>query len=289
MRSNASVVYFDTNLFRRVRKGEINPNDWELMIELTDSLDMKRSYSILNVVEIGGQINSKYPENFHLWQDEFRVLSDCCSENVLPDPQSVLVSCYKSEELSPQTEIINFVNSVLQSTNYHDFVSRQLEDYLYQVREEFKVVWDEEIKNIYNVLVELEYLDPDFSKPQILDETKLKDLLNYLRSDKFKERIMTNLAIRSRVKSESPMDQFDLFSAYFNFYQETIERMVDGGYRPECNVNDHYDLEFLIYLSKGYLFVTEEDKIKRAANTSSQCSQVKKFNEFLTFLQQGGL
>lgn len=72
------------------------------------------------------------------------------------------------------------------------------------------------------------------------------------------------------------------FDAFYEFYKNMIIAELTGGSRT----NDHNDLHQLVYLADGFYFITNDERLKRMTQSSSQSHLVMNFEQSIELLRK---
>jgi len=305
---DSDLVYFDTNIFIDVADGDITSEDWQSMIRFTKERRMTKAYCIINLIELGSKLNTITYKDFGIFKKPFNAIKRCCSQNILPDPESVLASYFDGRPLKGQRDMLIYVDLIVSARDYWTFKKgpvfskgresqryKVVIDYLADFRKSYEDSYRRDMEQIITNISPGYVLGLD-DTPAVKDR-KLREELNALFvSDEFKRIVLKALLERCSPLFDKDMkvDANDIsllepLDGYVSLYRYILQQIVNSGRKAEQKKNDFNDLDFLLYLGKQWLFVTNEKQFKRALASSTQKNQVMNFIEFLTFLQQGGL
>jgi hypothetical protein len=303
---NFDVVYFDTNIFIDVATGEITLEEWRSMIKLTDAKRIRRFFSVVNLIELGSELETMGQRDFRTFQNPFNVIKECCGNNILPDPESVMSAYFDKRTPQGQNDLCAYVDLVLTAPDYDTLVNGQTfvmsdgrefrfavkSDFLAQFRNTYQRYYTEGMSQV------VAEINPDYAigltdSSRVRDEARRNALNKMFESDDFKEIILKTLFDRCGIKTIGEIRDDDLLTlklldGYVSLYRYILQQTVNCGRKSEKKESDFADLEFLLYLGKGYLFISEDRQFENALVHSSQKDQIMKFDEFIAFLKQGG-
>lgn len=297
-------VYFDTNVFRDVKRGKISQTEWSRFLSKCSSQNIRCYFSPISLIEVASHINEGNKSQFDYYKDILRIMYDSCKENFLDDPDTFIRrKLTRGINIdSREVEWSEICRIIAKTDSYDTLTTGQIvrlkwkrarvifkADYLRRFREEYE---SEYVSNMLENVIDIVHpqyrefkLENKFAKVQ--DPKLRKELVKFLYGDEFRYEFLKSVYWRAGVTLLGDMDKniFDSNSivslrAFFSAYQWILKNIIEAAYNFEKQKNDYNDIHLLIYLFNiNFNFITNDNHLKNKVEDCEQKKRIMKFGE----------